>query len=66
MDACEDEEVGVDGANGTAMDVSGQSGSESGSEGEGYNEAAAAAAALADTDVDADAFVAHSRLAHGA
>ena len=29
MDACEDEEVGVDGANGTAMDVSGQSGSES-------------------------------------
>ena len=64
MDACEDEEVGVDGANGTAMDVSGQSGSESGSE--GCNEAAAAAAALADTDVDADAFVAHSRLAHGA
>ena len=64
MDACEDEEVGVDGANGTAMDVSGQSGSES--ESEGYNEAAAAAAALADTDVDADAFVAHSRLAHGA
>ena len=34
MDACEDEEVGVDGANGTAMDVSGQSGSESGSESE--------------------------------
>ena len=64
MDACEDEEVGVDGANGTAMDVSGQSRSES--EREGYNEATAAAAALADTDVDADAFVAHSRLAHGA
>ena len=59
MDACEDEEVGVDGANGTAMDVSGHE-SRSESERKGYNEAAAAAAAFADTDVDADAFVAHS------